>query len=133
MKDWDPHVNEIFLRALDHESREAQQTFLDEVCCGDVDLRANVESLLEADRQASRFLERPAGDVAATIDQPAFVAERPGTQIGPYKLVQEIGEDRPDAIRHLCYLFFRRDLQLLRSLRAQPHLSGDGTGKIVAA
>ena len=92
MKDWDPHVNEIFLRALDHESREAQQTFLHAVCGGDVELRANVESLLEADRQASRFLERPAGDVAATIDQPAFVAERPGTQIGPYKLHQEIGE-----------------------------------------
>ena len=37
------------------------------------------------------FLALPTGETAATIDLPP-IAERPGTQIGPYKLLEQIGE-----------------------------------------
>jgi hypothetical protein len=63
MSEWNPEANEIFLKALDCESSESRQTYLDEVCGSDGDLRAQVESLLEADSKAASFLGRPvAGD-----------------------------------------------------------------------
>ena len=51
-----------------------------------------VESLLEAHDEAGGFLRtsRQAAIHGRTIDQPP--AERPGTVIGPYKLLQQIGE-----------------------------------------
>src|SRR4029077_19399794 len=41
--------------------------------------------------RAGQFLEKPAPDLLATIDEPA-ITERPGTVIGPYKLLEQIGE-----------------------------------------
>src|SRR5437868_5697915 len=54
-------------------------------------LRGEVESLLEASRRAGRFLEPSAPARGATVDLPPS-AERPGTVIGPYTLLQQIGE-----------------------------------------
>src|SRR5207253_144584 len=45
---------------------------------------------LEASAQAGSFLESPAPAPAVTLDDP--ITERPGTAIGPYKLLQQIGE-----------------------------------------
>jgi serine/threonine protein kinase len=45
---------------------------------------------LEAHQEAGSFLESPAAGLVATIDEP--VTERPGTVIGPYKLLEQIGE-----------------------------------------
>ncbi|MGH7140176.1 MAG: serine/threonine-protein kinase, partial [Pirellulales bacterium] len=55
-------------------------------------LRAEVEALLAAGDQAGSFLESPAVAPAlvATVERP--IAERPGTMIGPYKLLEQIGE-----------------------------------------
>src|SRR5207302_4273969 len=53
-------------------------------------LRAEVEALLKASAQAGSFLEPPAAAPVVTVDE-APVSERPGTVIGPYKLIQEIG------------------------------------------
>ena len=52
-------------------------------------VRAAVEALLRANEGASGFLSHPAPGL--TVDQPP-VAEQPGTVIGPYKLLQQIGE-----------------------------------------
>ena len=41
--------------------------------------------------QTESFFESPHTGAAATIDFPP-IAERPGTQIGPYKLLEQIGE-----------------------------------------
>src|SRR5262249_32835315 len=49
-----------------------------------------VEALLEASAQAGSFLEPPAPAPLATVDEP--VRERLGTVIGPYKLLQQLGE-----------------------------------------
>src|SRR5438874_495157 len=91
MPTWNPQANDVFLKALALPTTGERQGYLDEACGGDAALRGEVESLLEASRRAGRFLEPPAAAPAETIDAPA-PAERPGTVIGPYKLLQQIGE-----------------------------------------
>src|SRR5262249_21244076 len=54
------------------------------------ELRRRVEQLLAARPKAEGFLEPPAPEPAATADEPA--RERPGAVIGPYKLLEQIGE-----------------------------------------
>ncbi|MFZ4573792.1 MAG: serine/threonine protein kinase, partial [Phycisphaerales bacterium] len=79
---------------------EQRAAYLDAACRGDAGLRAEVESLLSSHDAAGEFLSAPtqaqagfAGDsaaAAATIAAP--LREGPGTRIGPYKLLQLIGE-----------------------------------------
>jgi len=78
---------EIFSAAL-HKSTVERAAFLDRACQGDTLLRASVEALLAAYDVPDSFLDAPLRD--ATIDQP--VLERPGMSIGPYKLLEQIGE-----------------------------------------
>jgi serine/threonine protein kinase/tetratricopeptide (TPR) repeat protein len=64
--------------------------YLDGVCGGDAALRQRLEALLSRHDRAGSFLESPALRPVATVDEP--VSERPGTVIGPYKLLEQIGE-----------------------------------------
>jgi serine/threonine protein kinase/tetratricopeptide (TPR) repeat protein len=91
MSTWNPHANELFLKARELRSPGERQQFLDRACAGDAALRAEVEALLQADDRAGSFLESPAPDLVATVDQ-APISEGPGTVIGPYKLLEQIGE-----------------------------------------
>ena len=84
------HLDEILYKALKIESEADRAEYLNEACGSDVDLRARVERLLGAYPEAGSFLDSPAVLLNATIDQP--ITEKPGTQIGPYKLLQQIGE-----------------------------------------
>jgi eukaryotic-like serine/threonine-protein kinase len=79
---------EIFAAALHQGDAADRAAFLDETCAGDGALRQRVESLLAEHQQLGSFMEVMPSE--ATIDKP--VSERPGTQIGPYKLLQQIGE-----------------------------------------
>ncbi len=68
---------------------------MDEATGGDAALRARVEALLKAHDNPDSFLNEAAAEFGATIDlSPAEppLAERPGTLIGPYKLLEQIGE-----------------------------------------
>jgi len=79
----------IFHLALEKPSSE-RAALLDDVCEKDADLRRRVERLLaEHERGESFILDSPAANFGATIDSP--FTERPGTVIGPYKLLQQIG------------------------------------------
>ncbi|HUE71664.1 MAG TPA: serine/threonine-protein kinase, partial [Pirellulaceae bacterium] len=82
---------QIFHQALEL-SGDRRATYLDEACGQDADLRQRVEALLQAHENPGSFLAAPPHAVAvdATCDQSA--PQRPGTQIGPYKLLQQIGE-----------------------------------------
>jgi serine/threonine protein kinase len=91
MTDWNPKANELFLEAVEIRSAEQRQAFLDEKCGNDSELRTDVESLLAANKDAGSFLEQPAAAALATVDMPPLT-ERVGTIIGPYKLLQQIGE-----------------------------------------
>src|SRR5437899_4415085 len=80
----------IFLEALQKTKPAERAAYLDQACAGDDELRRNVEMLLRAQAKAGDFLNQPAAAAIATIEEP--ITERPGTIIGPYKLLQQIGE-----------------------------------------
>jgi hypothetical protein len=80
----------IFAEALD-KSPEERKAYLDRVCGTNTELRQHVEVLLNAYTQAGDdFLEVPPVDCDVTLDTP--LAEGPGSIIGPYKLLEKIGE-----------------------------------------
>jgi serine/threonine protein kinase/WD40 repeat protein len=79
----------IFLASLDRRSPEARAAFLDLACGADANLRARVEELLAAHQAAGNFL---GGTDNANTTREEFTTERPGTIIGPYKLLEQIGE-----------------------------------------
>ncbi|MGO9464517.1 MAG: protein kinase [Isosphaeraceae bacterium] len=70
---------------------DRRAAYLDEACGCDAELRGEVESLLHAHDTSGGFLEHvPAGPDSTKDYQP--IAERPGTVVGPYKLMEQIGE-----------------------------------------
>src|SRR6516165_4423679 len=97
MADPQPALRAIFCEALDCQTSQEQAAYLDQACQGRAELRARVEALLRANAEASGFLGEPAanptppGGEAADADAPRL-AEGPGTVIGPYKLLEQIGE-----------------------------------------
>lgn len=97
MAEWNPRANELFLQAAEFETTAERSRFLDEQCAGHAALRAQVEALLATSAKIGSFLNRPAAAQAVTLapaapTQPPPAAEAPGTRIGPYKLLQPIGE-----------------------------------------
>ena len=82
-------AKEIFVAAL-KLAPDQWDGHLAEACGGDDELRCRVRDLLQANAAAGSFLESPACGPLATVDEP--IRERPGTVIGPYKLLEQIGE-----------------------------------------
>jgi serine/threonine protein kinase len=94
---------ELFAAALEKHATD-RAAFLDHACAADAGLRGRVEALLRSHEQAGSFLDQPAapdvtGDEPAGrwIGSPSELGnrprpERPGSRVGPYKLLQQIGE-----------------------------------------
>ena len=83
----------IFCEALKHPSSEAQEAYLEQACGGDDDLRHRVAALLRVRNAHVSFLAQPAAlGVIPTSDSRQFTVEVSGTVIGPYKLLERIGE-----------------------------------------
>ena len=80
----------IFHTARKIENRSACAEYLDQICEGDANLRSRVEALLEVHENEQDFF-KSAAEPAPTLDQ-SPISERPGHQIGRYKLLQKIGE-----------------------------------------
>src|SRR3974377_1284808 len=87
----EPQLRELFSKAAECQSAEEQAAYLDQACRGDAELRAQLEELVRAHREAGSFLQEPSALPAATVDE-VRTCERPGAVIGPYKLLQQIGE-----------------------------------------
>src|SRR2546423_1368783 len=85
-----PDEQAIFEAARPMDSRGAREAYLQQIG-GDAARGKRVRALLKAYEESASFLEPPAAAPAGTIDVPAPAA-RPGTVIGPYKLLQQIGE-----------------------------------------
>jgi WD40 repeat protein/tRNA A-37 threonylcarbamoyl transferase component Bud32 len=83
---------EILLReALQKANGPERKGFLDGVCRGDDALRAKLEALLQAHESPEPFLEPQAALAAAsTVLLPP--EEGPGTLIGRYRILEQIGE-----------------------------------------
>src|SRR5262245_10730028 len=83
-------IHEIFNEAIAVESQECREAYLDEACGGDHQQRARVEALLRAHSEAGEFFGGKSGGTSAT--EAFAVIERPGALIGPYKLLEQVGE-----------------------------------------
>jgi serine/threonine protein kinase len=77
----------VFIEALEKEDAAERAAFLNQL---DPALRQRVEKLLYRHQQEDSFLKSPALDWIAPAD--AALSERPGTVIGSYKLMEQIGE-----------------------------------------
>jgi WD40 repeat protein/serine/threonine protein kinase/tetratricopeptide (TPR) repeat protein len=82
---------EVFIAALQIADPAERRAYLDQACAQDPSLRRRVEALLQVAEQAGSFLETPAASPDATATEPS-APEQSGTLIGPYKLLQQIGE-----------------------------------------
>jgi len=88
---WNPAANEIFLQAAEISSPEQRDDFLEAMCEGDAELRAEVESLLCANESASGFLESPP-ELLRSDEFPVMCIESAGSEIGRYQLLGPMGE-----------------------------------------
>ncbi len=82
----------IFHEALARTDPRERAAFLDEACAGQPELRVAVESLLAASRPETSFLDKPALSVQTLEAVTQANTEGPGTVIGPYQLVEQIGK-----------------------------------------
>jgi eukaryotic-like serine/threonine-protein kinase len=101
-------VEEIFYDALEVKAPDKRKAFLDHACAGDSKLRSAVEEMLSMQTDVERFFRdgRPVQAQAREISQAMADApglresvgavlsteEEIGKRIGPYKLLQKIGE-----------------------------------------
>jgi serine/threonine protein kinase/WD40 repeat protein len=96
-------VRDLFVAAVQLPPGQ-WEAFLKEACACDEGLRRQVSDLLHEHQQASGFLDRPAASLCATGaldpagDGAAAAQEGPGTMIGPYKLLELIGEGGMGAV-----------------------------------
>jgi serine/threonine-protein kinase len=82
---------EALCHAALKRDEEERAAFLEEACGADEDLRQEVESLLEHQREAEDFIERPAMEVAAKGLAEDRGRELVGGKIGPYKVLSLLG------------------------------------------
>ncbi len=80
----------IFHLALEQTAGK-RAAFLAQACGDDDALHQRVTGLLHAHEHPGSFLALPPAPVGATVEAPPL-AEGPGSRIGPYKLLEQIGE-----------------------------------------
>ena len=94
-------IESILASAVDIESAAERRQFVERACGGDAQLRRRVEEMVEDHFQAGSFLEQPAVGPVETASLDTSVSdgphsrdplESPGDVIGPYKLLEVVGE-----------------------------------------
>ncbi len=83
--------NQLFNAAVEITDAADRAAYLDRACGNDPQLRAEIENLLLHDQAMGSFLESPPPELVATADI-VLNLEKPGDTIGPYKLLQQLGE-----------------------------------------
>src|SRR5262245_36761993 len=81
----------IFKVAYQIGSPQARADYLAQVCGDDRALLDRVVLLLRMHDEQASFLEAPPMAPGVTLDEPEII-DGPGTVIGPYKLLEQIGE-----------------------------------------
>ena len=101
-----PLAKAIVAEAL--ELNEAERLpFVNERCAGRPDLKAEVDSLVDAHARAGRFIDEPfvPSSQDDALDDDSAAAFRPGTDVGAYRLLKEVGRGGMGAV----YLAERAD------------------------
>ena len=88
------HVDEkeIFEVARKIPGGELRESYVQDACGGDDDLKQGVSALLRAYDQCASYLESPALGLGDAPDIDFLCTEGAGTVIGPYRLLEQIGE-----------------------------------------
>jgi serine/threonine protein kinase/Flp pilus assembly protein TadD len=81
----------LFAAVLEKPTAAERAAYLEGACGDDHALRARIQALLSAHDGFGGVLDAPPSGLGATSAHHA-PAEGPGTRIGPYKLLQELGE-----------------------------------------
>jgi serine/threonine protein kinase/tetratricopeptide (TPR) repeat protein/WD40 repeat protein len=86
-------INErsLFMQALEIDDLAQRERLLERECGDDLELRQRIERLLSAHAAAGGILDQPAVEPQGT-DAFQPLTESVGTVIGPFKLIQQIGE-----------------------------------------
>jgi len=84
-------AKELFLQAVEKHAPGQWSTFLDQSCPDQPELRRRVELLLEAHLEAATAAHGK-GDQGSPRPDNGSAAEHPGAHVGPYKLIEQIGE-----------------------------------------
>jgi serine/threonine protein kinase/tetratricopeptide (TPR) repeat protein len=88
-----PDVKALFNEALDRPDGPDRLAYLDQACSENPALRSQLETLLKAHDEAGGFLATVDHAPMSTVTvRPPSILEGPGTTVGPYKLLQQIGE-----------------------------------------
>jgi serine/threonine protein kinase len=80
----------IFRQALEIPSVAQRAAYLDAACKGNRQLRAGVDSLLQAHEKSQDLVDAPQPLIPPYVQ--TSMRDGPGTVIGPYKLLQQLGE-----------------------------------------
>lgn len=83
-------VNELFQLAADRAPEE-RDTFLEDACHGDGDLRREVQSLLASHERAENFIESPAFEVAPELLTNDMASATVGELVGHYRIESLLG------------------------------------------
>jgi non-specific serine/threonine protein kinase/serine/threonine-protein kinase len=117
-------IKEIFATALEQEAAR-RGAHLDQACGTDAELRAEVDSLLEAHDSAEGFIEEPA--VERTPGLP--LAERAswiGRRVGVYRIVEEVGRGGMSEV----YKAFRDDEEYQKEVAVKVLRTGYATASL---
>ena len=89
-------IQEIFVAAAELRTAERPR-FLAEHCAGDLELRRDVMELLESYERTGRF-DQVADALSGSESEPAVPDAPPPAQIGPYRILHEIGHGGMGAV-----------------------------------
>ena len=119
-------INEVFSAWLDAEPQK-QSAFLAEACGSDQELRNEVQALIDAHLESHRFIETSVvRDVALVMaEEEELVEIEP--QIGPYKILKEIGRGGMGAV----YLATRADQEYKKQVAVKLIKRGMDTEQVL--
>ncbi len=88
-------IEDLFGELVELSTTDQRRDFLDRVCGDDGELREQLDKLFQSHQKAGSFLNPTQGETSAMgLERP----EHTSTNIGPYKLLQKIGEGGMGAV-----------------------------------